>query len=1486
MPSNKRKYAMTHVQKGIWVTELKYPDTNMFNIGGSCTVERNLDIHRLNNAIERTIKETQCLQFILDEESPPNLIQSEATEVHIAFKDFSQNSDSKLEFKKWCQDCLSEPLNLKSRSYFFSTYKLNDSCYGFLIKVHHLVCDGVSMQNIIGRICTHYNLQSSKVPEFQPEDNQDYFLNLESKYLAGKQYQRDSEFWREYLNSDSESCNFILGNRTVSPRSERVVYDIPPSVSAKIQSTCSSLSCSESTFYYSAIALLLSRYTNSERVSFGMPLHGRKKSDLSKNSMTVSTLPTQIDVDESKSFSELIKLSIQQNNRFYRHQKYDYAELSSQNRTHTIPRELFDVSFNYANTDYDLLLGGSPLIVEDVSPGEQHYSLQFLFKTLRNENVTRIYCDYKTEEYSRAQIDEVVCYLQALLEQVCDEPDGQLLSIPNLKQDALQCIETASHNALSCPSTVVSSFVDVASENLDRIAVFEANQQFTYRELADKVRTVSAHLSIAGVTSGSRVAVFLPKSADQIAALLAVMSLGAAYIPLEKELPEERIKHILNDSECNLVVSCQEWETLLPSHVNWSDIVALTDSDILTNIDDNFVICQPKNLAYLIYTSGSTGMPKGTQVRHSELVNYCQWAAKQYYPDKSDVAAYFTPLTFDLTITSLFPPLLAGAAIKVYTEGENFILSEILHDGLATVVKCTPSHLRAMQHETVDNQCSIKRFVVGGENLKTSVARHAYAQFGGNVAIYNEYGPTETVVGCMIHQFDPNADIDVSVPIGKPIDNTQIYITDRYGRHCSAFMKGELVIAGNCVSAGYWKLPEMTQKSFVVDQFFPSQFAYYSGDLAWRTSDGNVVYAGRVDKQVKIRGHRIEIEEIETKLQAHNNVKAVVVLVDEFSEDEKVLKAFVVLYSGLKICVEELRDYLASSLLHYMIPQFILFVDEIPLTVNGKVDTSRLLSLPVDCLELHDEEKLSEIEYSVLEEFKRVLGDSEFSLYSNFYHAGGDSIKAIQLVTLLQKLGVTVTAKDILQLPTPKSLCHHLSRNVRQEEESIVSPLVFFPTPIIKWFSELGLPKKEVYHQMLTVSLPTDIKRDDLDSIFALLVESHPILNSYVCDDSLILKVKDSPWSGVHHLTIDSINNRADVAEALLHQSCWPESELFEAVLLEGREGVELMLLAHHLIIDGVSWRILLADLNTLVEQHIKNEELRLPKSNNNYSNWLDFLGSSINEISKEEKLYWENQINVPPLIYDKAYESNFPQIKQFNARIEVVDLSELNMICTRLKIRPNELFFSLFTYSIFKVFGKKEFIVELEGIGRSSKRSSIDLSRNMGWFTSIYPLKSCCHEELIEHLKTTKQSMRDVPDNGMNWQSLVNASDGEYRKRTAKLPRFNYLGDFSDGRHLGEVNINYIHPYVISHEDNIYSEMFDFNIYWEGECKVSVSYVEDYISLSKLEEIVDVMSSQLRLLTFVSEKEFIDYYVSSDFPTVSLTELELKKIFEELPLN
>ena len=519
-----------------------------------------------------------------------------------------------------------------------------------------------------------------------------------------------------------------------------------------------------------------------------------------------------------------------------------------------------------------------------------------------------------------------------------------------------------------------------------------------------------------------------------IIAILGIIKAGGAYLPVDPEYPEERIHYILENSNSPILITSPEathkasafgGEVMIlePGHVFEGDAGNLEKSG------------KPDDLVYIIYTSGSTGKPKGVMITHRGLVNYITWSQKVYLEGESIDFPLYSSISFDLTVTSIFTPLTSGNTIVVYAGGDkSTLIKRLVEENKVGIVKLTPTHLGML--DNIDcSQSRIRRFIVGGEELRTVVANKIFSRFNHNVMIFNEYGPTETVVGCMIHLFDPGKDTRPAVPIGIPGDNVRIYLLDKYLMPVPMGVTGEMYISGDGVARGYLNRPDITAERFLSDPFCHGQRMYKTGDLAKFLPDGVIEFLGRVDFQVKIRGYRIELGEIESKLLKHPGLKDVVVLPQQDENGTSYLRAYYV--SDSKIPVNELKTFLAEYLPDYMIPSYFIPLDIIPLTPNGKVDRNKLPKSG-DSVYTGVEfvEPRTETEQIIRDTFVIVLHISRVGINDNFFDLGGNSLRAVALVAELQKY-FEVTMNDVFLFQTVALL----ARNVKAAKDHILTRL-------------------------------------------------------------------------------------------------------------------------------------------------------------------------------------------------------------------------------------------------------------------------------------------------------------------------------------------------------------------------------------------------------------------------------------------------------------
>jgi amino acid adenylation domain-containing protein len=551
-----------------------------------------------------------------------------------------------------------------------------------------------------------------------------------------------------------------------------------------------------------------------------------------------------------------------------------------------------------------------------------------------------------------------------------------------------------------------------------------------------------------GVLADNIVAIMMERSIETIIAIFGILKAGGAYLPIDPLYPQERVDYMLKDSNAKILINKSEirnskFETNPNDQtINDQNESLQCGTAIVLNFEHlNFDIVScfefrasnfnSSNLAYIIYTSGSTGKPKGVMVEHRSIVNYIWWAIKSYMDENAGNICFplFTPLPFDLTVTSIFSPLLSGNMIIIYKET---LIDQIIEENRVEIVKLTPSHLKMIVEMEGKINSTIKKFIVGGESLETDLAGRVAQKFNKTPEIFNEYGPTEATVGCMIYKFSPGTDTDNlrSVPIGIPADNVQIYLLDKNQKPVPIGLAGEIYISGAGLARGYLNRPELTAEKFVAHELhelnelkqiknksrenFHHSNLYRTGDLARWLNDGNIEFLGRIDNQIKIRGFRVELGEIELQLLSHDGIKTSVVLLMAENGENYLCAYFT---ADKEVEIAGLRDGLAKKLPHYMIPSYFNQIESMPLTTTGKLDRKTLASIGHKSnIEIEFVAPQNDTEKIVAAVWKEVLGIEQVGIYDNFFNIGGNSLRLITLNTKLNTvLGTNIPAAKLFE---------------------------------------------------------------------------------------------------------------------------------------------------------------------------------------------------------------------------------------------------------------------------------------------------------------------------------------------------------------------------------------------------------------------------------------------------------------------------------------
>ena len=784
----------------------------------------------------------------------------------------------------------------------------------------------------------------------------------------------------------------------------------------------------DATLFMTLVAVfmvLLHRYTGEDDILVGTPIFEQTHSGAEGVvGPVVSTVVLRSRFTEELNFRSLLRQLRERVLGAYAHSDVPFEQLANalvpeQDSSHA---PLFQVMFffNDANgvspqekvTENRLLEAGTSaldltLVVAESADGIEG-SVEFNAELFEADTIRRLCGHYAT-----------------LVEAITRDPDRSVSTVPMLTdREQTQILYEWNDTRTGFPERCVHElFEQRAAAHPDAIAVLFAGQQLTYRELNQRANQVAHRLRKCGVAPEVLVAVCLERSADMLIALLGIWKAGGAYVPLDPAYPKERLSYMLGDGAVKILLTQSKHKHLFPAE---RDVICL-DSDWLlieqestTNLDSAVTA---SNLAYVMYTSGSTGQPKGVMVLHRGLANYLCWAIKAYSVREGDQVPVHTSISFDLTVTALYTPLLAGARVEILKEdvgGQNLVTA--LRQGKErSLVKITPAHLALLTEQLGPENAAgrTRLFVIGGENLLAENLL-LWRESAPATRLINEYGPTETVVGCCVYEVAADDPRSGSVPIGRPIANTQLYVLDRYRNPVPRGAVGELYIGGTGVARGYLNRPELTQEKFIADPFSRESGArlYKTGDLARYRPDGTLEYLGRVDDQVKLRGFRIELGEIEANLVDHPDVRqAAVHLWTVKPNDVHIVACCVPVKAGVLSSVS-LRKHLRARLPDYMVPQHFLAVGEIPLTPNGKVDRRRLPTPVITESRVGRHEVPSDsVEATIAEIWTKLIHPARpVSRVDNFFELGGHSLMGMQALRQIEdRLGVRLEFRVLFQ---------------------------------------------------------------------------------------------------------------------------------------------------------------------------------------------------------------------------------------------------------------------------------------------------------------------------------------------------------------------------------------------------------------------------------------------------------------------------------------
>ncbi|MFB2973192.1 amino acid adenylation domain-containing protein [Aerosakkonema sp. BLCC-F183] len=1036
------EYPLSFAQQRLWFINKLEPNSAAYNIAIAVYLTGRINEAALSQSLQEIIKRHAVLRtsFKAMDGQPMQVIHPEIDWQLENWKNFSKSS-----IQDYLIESAQQPFDLDRGGLLRAKLvRLGEEENILFLVMHHIVSDGWSIGIFIREIVALYEAFSSGKPSPLAE------LPIQYADFAYWQQQQQVEvfqtqlaYWKQQLAGNLPVLN-LPTDRARSPvttfRGAKQTLAFPKVVRQAILELSQQEGATLFMTLLAAFKTLLYRYTDREDLLVGSPIANRNRREIEGLiGCFVNTLVLRSNLGGNPSFRELLRRVRKVALEAYAHQDLPFEKLvellhPERDLSHT---PLFQVMFALQNFPLPAQqIPGLSWRVEEIDNKTAKFDLTLFVEDTGGELIGTV--EYNTDLFNPDTMTRMLGHFSTLLSGIVENPDRAISDLPLLTEAERQQILVNWNDTKTelPPNVCIHKLFEAQVERTpDAIAVVCQDEKLTYRELNERANQLAHYLQNLGVKPEVLVGICVERSLEMLVGLLGILKAGGAYVPLDPGYPKERLAFMLEDAQAPILLTQQRLLEIIPSHsgmvvsldTNWQDIAQESSDNPVSNV------CG-ENLAYVIYTSGSTGKPKGTLIHHRGLVNYLSWCTKAYSVEQGEGAAVHSSISFDMTITGLFSPLLVGRKVELLPEDKGIVTlaTTLRNKSNFSLIKITPAQLELLSHQLLPEEVARKTraFIIGGENLLAeSIA--FWQENASDTMLINEYGPTETVVGCCIYQAKDK--LSGSVPIGRPIANTQLYILDRNLQPVPVGITGELYIGGAGVARGYLHRPELTAERFIANPFIAGERLYKTGDLARYRADGIIEYFGRIDHQVKIRGFRIELSEIEAVLSQHCKVRECAVL----AKCDRLI-AYAVLHPGETLIISELRTYLAEKLPEYMVPSALVTLDEMPLTVNGKVDRQALPapeSLRPE-LEVAYVSPQTELEQIIATIWQEVLRLEKVGIYDNFFDLGGHSLLIVKVHSRLQaKLEKNISMVEMFKYPTIESLAKHLSP--QREEKPI-----------------------------------------------------------------------------------------------------------------------------------------------------------------------------------------------------------------------------------------------------------------------------------------------------------------------------------------------------------------------------------------------------------------------------------------------------------------
>jgi amino acid adenylation domain-containing protein/non-ribosomal peptide synthase protein (TIGR01720 family) len=1539
-----RPLPLSPSQERMWFAWRLDPDSAAYNVAGAVELTGELDVAALSRALQTLIERHEALRTTFpDQAGAPLQHIAEGASVALEQVDLSglPEAERELEWPRLARQDAHRPFDLHAGPLFRAKLLcLTPRRHVVLVTLHHIIAEGWGMDVFAREWTALYAAYRSGAASALPPLSVQYadYAAWQRQWLGSAECERQIEYWKRTLGTEHPVLDLPSDRPRPALQSFRGDYHrfvLDAELSRRVREACVQHGVTLPMLMLAAFSAFIYRYTGQSDVRVGVPIAGRTRPELEAligAFLNIQVLRCQISskLTGRELMARVKRASIDaQSHQDVPFQHVVDAVHPERSAAH-LP--LFQVMCNVQRWGFQQTRDVAGLRLEflpnDARAAKCDLSLDV------SEVQERLECAfvYSTDLFDASSVERLARHWVSLLESLLDRPDASLGELPLLsaaERSRQLAIWNDSHCRMVFDARPVHELLlQRLTERPDSVAVVCEGRRLSAGGLLEHSGRLATRLQGLGVGPEVRVGIYLERSVEVLVAFLAVLRAGGAFVPLDSRLPAARLEDMARQAGLRLLITHSGLRATSDGRAAVeiapeTQRVCVDDPALMLEADTpRAVALHSEHLAYILYTSGSTGRPKGVAVPHGSFSMHCQAVGEIYALDASDTALSLAALGFDAFLEQTFVPLLSGA--RVIVDGPTHEDTRALHALVAgeRVSLIYPPTSRivelAAEARRAGQALWVRRCCVGGEAVtRTELER---IQEGLGCAVTNGYGPTETVVTPLLWRSDDQQPFRGGVvPIGRAVGRRSLYVLDERLELAATGVTGELYIGAGGLARGYAGQPGLTAERFLPDPFGePGGRVYRTGDLVRDPGDGCIEFLGRRDGQIKLRGHRIELGELEAQLAAHPAVEAAAVVVRSAAERGLVrprLVAYVAARSAPPGLIEALQLALRQRFPEYMLPSRLVLLSALPRTPNGKVD-ARALPAPEEAVSVHLAPS-GQVEGVLAELWQQLLAVERVGRDDNFFDLGGDSIIALQFVSRAREQSLQLTPRDVFQHQTLRALAQaarpmaERAAQIADADADSAGPVPL--TPIQARFFAAPRSRPDHYNQAVLLEARQPLDATLLERALNVLRREHAALGfRYAQDEHGAWQQRSSPvelaataasgaelWlrNAATEAELQGVNAEAQRSLSL------HEGPLFRAVLIERGAGrQQLLLVIHHLVVDGVSWRVLLSDLQAAYRDLQASRPLSLPAHTSSFRRWAEQLAQHAHSPQLERELeYWVEQAT------RAGSDARLPADHSLLAS----DAQGLGVACSRLtpeatsqllrhapaayRTQVNDLLLAALGPVLCNWTGQPSIGLELEGHGREECFEGVSPSRTVGWFTSLFPVcltlaRGHAAGDRASRIRAVKELLGKLPNKGLGYGVLRYLGRDPARARLASIPRpkisFNYLGQVDAGAAASDLlalagdisGDNRAAEGPLEHELSIDARVE------AGQLTLRWTYERRLFQPETIERLAGDYARELEAVTEHCVAQGVGAATPSDFPLLRLEQAELDGLMLALP--